>query len=634
MLSPCSSDGKTSSNYSVDNYDLISSSAASLTPSSPSSDVITGQLRDMTYKHSFWPGFMEKEIFNNVIMTGISPNMARLGRSLVVLVAMEMLWSGMSVCLRSLGPSMVKSFYFWKHWMIPPPFSKYDPRVRSRKATVHSIKPENYRQMHQITDFVKKRAKQNTNVDKLNIQFHSFNVFMNNRETVDRCSSADILITKDGRFVEIYPGVYVQSYATDLTLLPQNKIHSFKHRTDAIIQQGKYIEYENISVFTGNGSIPIKEGERYTSFDYVYQNIHLTFRLAYMCGEDAVHNEFLELVKQESNNVNMTDMKNLLGLRKEKWDEQIYCSLDIFKLENAKRKLMSSVTTRRHALDTFPFLYREKLISSITNFCDKDYYVAKGITRTMGFLLYGPPGCGKTSLIRAIAAKMNYNICIVTPNDFQFDDSIRATLEISKNIMYLIEEVDCVPEFMEAFSSRTKKEALNDLHEQESDSVITNDMLNKMFMHTMLKGVSSAEKGGGDPEKLKNASKDSEKLDPKNLCKLFLELMDGITSCDGFILIMTTNHPEKLDPAFLRRGRFTHIIKLDRLLKIHVLELYKQWFPYREQPVLEELHDHVFVLADIPDIFGNPEEETRRILRFTREEWQAYEKSMDRLFEA
>jgi len=31
--------------------------------------------------------------------------------------------------------------------------------------------------------------------------------------------------------------------------------------------------------------------------------------------------------------------------------------------------------------------------------------------------------------------------------------------------------------------------------------------------------------------------------------------MDGITAPDGAIIVMTTNHPELLDPAMLRKGR-------------------------------------------------------------------------------
>jgi chaperone BCS1 len=44
-----------------------------------------------------------------------------------------------------------------------------------------------------------------------------------------------------------------------------------------------------------------------------------------------------------------------------------------------------------------------------------------------------------------------------------------------------------------------------------------------------------------------------------------LNSIDGITSPDGRILIMTTNHPEKLDPALIRAGRIDHRINVSKL---------------------------------------------------------------------
>ncbi|GMF50920.1 unnamed protein product [Phytophthora fragariaefolia] len=42
--------------------------------------------------------------------------------------------------------------------------------------------------------------------------------------------------------------------------------------------------------------------------------------------------------------------------------------------------------------------------------------------------------------------------------------------------------------------------------------------------------------------------------DKLNLSGL-LNVLDGVIDCPGRIVIMTTNHPEKLDPALVRPGR-------------------------------------------------------------------------------
>lgn len=31
----------------------------------------------------------------------------------------------------------------------------------------------------------------------------------------------------------------------------------------------------------------------------------------------------------------------------------------------------------------------------------------------LGYLLYGPPGCGKSSFIMALAGELEYNICVL-----------------------------------------------------------------------------------------------------------------------------------------------------------------------------------------------------------------------------
>jgi chaperone BCS1 len=39
-------------------------------------------------------------------------------------------------------------------------------------------------------------------------------------------------------------------------------------------------------------------------------------------------------------------------------------------------------------------------------------------------------------------------------------------------------------------------------------------------------------------------------------------VLDGVVDCPNRILVMTTNHPEKLDPALIRPGRIDKIIYL------------------------------------------------------------------------
>jgi len=59
----------------------------------------------------------------------------------------------------------------------------------------------------------------------------------------------------------------------------------------------------------------------------------------------------------------------------------------------------------------------------------------------------------------------------------------------------------------------------------------------------------------------KNINKSKLSTDELTL-KGFLEVMDGVYDSPGRIVTMSTNHPEKLDPAILRHGRISMRIHL------------------------------------------------------------------------
>ena len=54
------------------------------------------------------------------------------------------------------------------------------------------------------------------------------------------------------------------------------------------------------------------------------------------------------------------------------------------------------------------------LIDDIKNFIEsEEYYNTKGLPYKRGYLLYGPPGSGKTSIIKSIANQFSMDIYII-----------------------------------------------------------------------------------------------------------------------------------------------------------------------------------------------------------------------------
>jgi hypothetical protein len=67
------------------------------------------------------------------------------------------------------------------------------------------------------------------------------------------------------------------------------------------------------------------------------------------------------------------------------------------------------------------------------------------------------------------------------------------------------------------------------------------------------------------------------KKDQLNLTGL-LNVLDGVVDTPGRILIMTTNHPEMLDPALIRPGRIDKKIMLGYMCSIDVIAMLEHYF--------------------------------------------------------
>jgi len=74
----------------------------------------------------------------------------------------------------------------------------------------------------------------------------------------------------------------------------------------------------------------------------------------------------------------------------------------------------------------------------------EDWYCKRGIPYRRGYLLHGPPGCGKSSYVSALAGRLGYNICVLNLGEPSMtDDRLQHLLAVAPpQSIVLLEDVD------------------------------------------------------------------------------------------------------------------------------------------------------------------------------------------------
>jgi len=168
-----------------------------------------------------------------------------------------------------------------------------------------------------------------------------------------------------------------------------------------------------------------------------------------------------------------------------------------------------------------------------------------GIRPPKGILLYGPPGCGKTLLARAVATESEANfITIKGPEVFSkwVGESEKAIREVFRKARMAAPAVI----FFDEFDSLVPRRGMG-----FGDSGVTERVISQLLTE-----------------------------------------MDGIMRLEDVVVIAATNRPDIIDPAVLRPGRFDRLIYVpapDEKARLEIFKIYTKNMPLGKDVNLEEL---------------------------------------------
>ena len=168
-----------------------------------------------------------------------------------------------------------------------------------------------------------------------------------------------------------------------------------------------------------------------------------------------------------------------------------------------------------------------------------------GIKPPKGILLYGPPGCGKTMLARAVATESEANfITIKGPEVFSkwVGESEKAIREVFRKARMAAPAVV----FLDEMDSLAPRRGLG-----FSDSGVSERVISQLLTE-----------------------------------------MDGIVTLQDIVVIAATNRPDMVDSAILRPGRFDRLIYVpepDEKSRLQIFEIYTKEMPLTKDVDLKQL---------------------------------------------
>lgn len=155
----------------------------------------------------------------------------------------------------------------------------------------------------------------------------------------------------------------------------------------------------------------------------------------------------------------------------------------------------------------------------------QQWYIDHGVPYRRGYLLYGPPGSGKSSFIQALAGELDFNLALINLSETGMTDDRLADLlsKLPRRTILLLEDADA------AYANRRQKDS-----DGYAGATVTFSGL--------------------------------------------LNALDGVAAGEERMIFLTTNHIDRLDAALIRPGRVDMTVRIGDATRYQASEMWDRYY--------------------------------------------------------